>query len=84
MEPDQKAGQGIGIEPGHFCKHRRSIVKRWQEGDQWFAILKCRWCDDWTRKVISLKQDSQAKTIGIKTQAFLEVQEVDTNTGTVL
>lgn len=47
-----------------YCKHRRVIVKRWTEGKKFFAILRCRWCDEpWTRKEISLDQNSQ---IGLK------------------
>jgi len=73
MRPDQEAGQGIGIGQKPFCSHRRSIVKRWQAGNKFYAIIRCRWCDTpWTRKVISMDQDSQANIVKIKTQKFIE------------
>lgn len=55
-----------------FCKHRFSIVKRWKKDSEYFAIIRCRWCDLWTRKVIVLDQDSRSKSIKMLTQKFVE------------
>lgn len=39
-----------------YCVHRYSLVKRWQEGNEWVAIQRCRRCDDWKRVTISLSK----------------------------
>lgn len=61
-----------------YCKHRRVIVKRWSENGKFFAILRCRWCDEpWIRKEIVLDQNSHH---GLKliTTKFTEVGSIST------
>lgn len=56
-----------------FCKHRPSIVKRWTEDGNFYAIIRCRWCDrPWERKVIKLKQDDRGATFDLLTQKALD------------
>jgi len=79
MEPDQLAGQGIGMGHKSFCAHRRSIVKRWQTGKKFYAIIRCRWCDvPWVRKEIALDQDS-ANGLQLLTRKFVEQSESSPN-----
>lgn len=59
------------------CKHRWSMVKRWQENNEYYAIIRCRWCDKWTRKTIALDTKSQKPTM----KTVLIVDDLDTETG---
>ncbi len=57
----------VSFPPG-ICKHRWSIVKRFEENQVWFAIRRCRWCDKWER--IQIKIDAESFTL--KPQMFKE------------
>lgn len=37
-----------------WCRHRWSTVKRWQYGNDYFAIQRCRRCERWIRRRIQL------------------------------
>lgn len=41
---------------GEYCKHRWAIIKRWTENDCFFAIERCRWCDEWKRSEVAIKE----------------------------
>jgi len=59
------------------CHHRYSVVKRWTENGRLNTILRCRWCDLWTRKTMALDQDSHSKTVKMHTQKFVEEANTD-------
>lgn len=47
------------------CNHRRpSIIKRWVEDGIFYAIERCRRCDEWDRIEIRLiEENGQLKTV---------------------
>lgn len=47
-------------EPTPFCKHRWTIVKRFEIKNDWFAIRRCRYCDQWHRIKIEIGENSVA------------------------
>jgi len=45
------------VVPPSFCKHRRTIIKRWIEHGKLMVIQRCRYCDDWTKKAIDFAKE---------------------------
>lgn len=42
--------------PMPLCKHRFSIIKRWQDNGKFYVIQRCRKCDEWKKREIDCLQ----------------------------
>lgn len=45
----------MSLKPLPLCVHRWSTIKRWQLGESYNVIQRCRRCDSWIRRVLNLK-----------------------------
>lgn len=53
-----------------FCIHRMTIIKRWVDANQLMVIQKCRWCDKWERKKMSVSLRSTAATPELESEVY--------------
>jgi hypothetical protein len=58
-----------------FCHHRISCVKKYQIGDQWFVITRCRRCDKWERRKIDISADASRMIPTVKREQIVEELE---------
>jgi hypothetical protein len=63
--------------------HGKSIVKRWREDDQFFAIQRCRKCDVWERIQIDAFQNASVPEIK-RTKIHESKSNSDEDVGTIV